>query len=304
MQNVYDEFSYGHHSPQAIRDFFSRTRQWKTVPKYAILIGDASFDPRNYLGFGSYDFLPTKLVPTAFLKTASDDWFADFSGTGIPSVAIGRIPARTPEEANAMVAKLIARSTPPADAWAQQVTIVNDWANGYPFESAADTIAGGIPSGIAKNRISLATTPNAAGAIVNSFNNGSLLTNYIGHGSVEIWSDWAFSSETAATLSNGNRQPFVVAMNCLNGYYHDLFTLSLAEALLKNPNGGAIGVWASSALSGVSGQLAVNLEFNRQVFGPNPPTIGDAILRAKAATANGDVRRTWILFGDPTMKLK
>ena len=59
-----------------------------------------------------------------------------------------------------------------------------------------------------------------------------------------------------------------------------------------------------SALSGVSGQLAVNLEFNRQVFGPNPPTIGDAILRAKAATANGDVRRTWILFGDPTMKLK
>jgi len=304
VQNVYDEFSYGHHSPQAIREFFSRTRQWKTVPKYAILIGDASFDPRNYLGFGSYDFLPTKLVPTAYMKTASDDWFADFAGTGIPSVAIGRIPARTPEEANAMVAKLVARSTPPADAWAQQVTIVNDWPNGYPFESAADSIAGSVPSSLTKNRISLATTPSAPGAIVNSFNNGSLLTNYIGHGSVEIWSDWAFSSQTASSLSNGNRLPFVVAMNCLNGYYHDLFTLSLAEALLKNPNGGAIGVWASSALSGVSGQLAVNLEFNRQVFGANPPTIGDAILRAKQATANGDVRRTWILFGDPTIRLK
>ncbi|HEX6100031.1 MAG TPA: SdrD B-like domain-containing protein [Thermoanaerobaculia bacterium] len=304
VQNVYDEFSYGHHSPQAIRDFLSRTRQWKTVPKYAILLGDASFDPRNYLGFGSYDFVPTKLVPTAYMKTASDDWFADFAGTGIPSIAIGRIPARTPEEANAMVAKLVARSTPPADAWAQQVTIVADYPNGYPFGMAADRIADGIPPGFAKNRISIATTPDAGNAIVSSFNNGSLITNYIGHGSVEIWSDWVFSSGAASTLANGNRLPFVVAMNCLNGYYHDLFTLSLAEALLKNPNGGAIGVWASSALSGTSGQLDVNLEFNRQVFGPTPTTIGDAILRAKQATANGDVRRTWILFGDPTMKLK
>lgn len=304
VQNVYDEFSFGHHSPQAIRDFLARTRNWKTVPKYAVLIGDASFDPRNYLGFGSFDFVPTKLVPTAYMKTASDDWFADFANTGIPAIAIGRIPARTPDEANAMVAKLVARSTPPADAWAKQVTIVADYANGYPFEAAADSIAAGIPSTFTKNRISIATNPNAANAIVDSFNNGSLLTNYIGHGSVEIWSNYAFSSWTAAALTNSNRQPFVVAMNCLNGYYHDLFTESLAEALLKNPNGGAIGVWASSSLSGTSAQLAVNLEFNRQLFGATPITIGDAILRAKQATSNGDVRRTWILFGDPTMKLK
>ncbi|HEX2832809.1 MAG TPA: SdrD B-like domain-containing protein [Thermoanaerobaculia bacterium] len=304
VQNVYDEFSYGHHSPQAIRDFLARTRSWKTVPKYAILLGDASFDPRNYLGFGSYDFVPTKLVPTAYMKTASDDWFADFTNTGIPAIAIGRIPARTPEEANAMIAKITARNTPPTGAWAQQVTIVADWPNGYPFDAAADSIAAGIPSTLGQNRISIASTPNAANAILDSFNNGSLLTNYIGHGSVELWSNWAFSSYAAQTLTNGNRLPFVVAMNCLNGYYHDLFTESLAEALLKNPNGGAIGVWASSSLSGTSGQLAVNLEFNRQVFGPTPITIGDAILRAKQASSNGDVRRTWILFGDPTMKLK
>jgi hypothetical protein len=203
-----------------------------------------------------------------------------------------------------MIAKLTARATPPTDAWAQQVVIVSDWDNGYPFQAAADSIAAGIPSGYTKQRISIATTPAPANAIVNSFNNGSLLTNFIGHGSVELWSTGYFGSGTASTLTNGNRLPFVVAMNCLNGYYHDLFTESLAEALLKNPNGGAVGVWASSALSGASGQLAVNLEFNRQVFGATPITIGDAILLAKQASSNQDVRRTWILFGDPTMKLK
>jgi hypothetical protein len=33
-------------------------------------------------------------------------------------------------------------------------------------------------------------------------------------------------------------------------------------------------------------------------------TLGEAVRRAKAATGDSDVRRTWILFGDPTTKLK
>jgi len=32
--------------------------------------------------------------------------------------------------------------------------------------------------------------------------------------------------------------------------------------------------------------------------------LGDATQRAKATVTAPDVRRTWILFGDPTMRLK
>ena len=32
--------------------------------------------------------------------------------------------------------------------------------------------------------------------------------------------------------------------------------------------------------------------------------VADAILKAKKVTTDRDVRRTWILFGDPTMKLR
>jgi hypothetical protein len=62
-------------------------------------------------------------------------------------------------------------------------------------------------------------------------------------------------------------------------------------------------VWASSALTSPDQQLLVNLELYRQIFA-GAPTIGDAILKAKKATTDRDVRRTWILFGDPTMKLR
>jgi hypothetical protein len=33
-------------------------------------------------------------------------------------------------------------------------------------------------------------------------------------------------------------------------------------------------------------------------------TLGEATARAKTATNDPDVRRTWIFFGDPTTKLK
>jgi hypothetical protein len=32
--------------------------------------------------------------------------------------------------------------------------------------------------------------------------------------------------------------------------------------------------------------------------------LGDAVRAAKSATPDADVRRTWILFGDPSMTLK
>src|SRR5579885_2953462 len=76
--------------------------------------------------------------------------------------------------------------------------------------------------------------------------NGQLLVNYNGHGSVEVWggSD-LFDDATASSLTNGNRLPVFVIMNCLNGFFHDVYTQSLAESLMLAQNGGAIAVWAS-----------------------------------------------------------
>ena len=62
----------------------------------------------NYLGFGFFDFVPTKIVVTSELKTASDDWFSDFSNTGFAQIATGRIPARTVSDAQIMVGKILA----------------------------------------------------------------------------------------------------------------------------------------------------------------------------------------------------
>jgi hypothetical protein len=304
VQNVYDEFTYGAHGPAAIRAFLQRaSTTWTKAPHYVILFGDASWDPRNYMGFANVDYMPTKLVPTLYLKTASDDWFADFNDNDSPAMAIGRLSVRTADEAAAIVGKLVRRATPPVDSWAKKVEIVTDQPGEIPFNTAGDQLTALVPGTLTADRIRIGGAGNPTTAITNAFNNGSLLTNYVGHGSVEIWSNYVFDSNMAAGLTNGDKLPFVVTMNCLNGYFHDMFTESLAEALMKSANGGAVGVWASSALTSPDQQLLVNLELYRQIFGGSP-TIGDAILKAKKATTDRDVRRTWILFGDPTMKLR
>ena len=41
----------------------------------------------------------------------------------------------------------------------------------------------------------------------------------------------------------------------------------------------------------------------KNIFSPTQ-TVSDAIRKAKLATTDRDVRRTWILFGDPTMKIR
>ena len=73
---------------------------------------------------------------------------------------------------------------------------------------------------------------------------------------------------------------------------------------MKNAGGGAVGVWASSALTPPNEQLRVDRELLRQFFSAPAQSIGDAVLKAKQVTTNPDVRRAWILFGDPTMKLQ
>ena len=93
-------------------------------------------------------------------------------------------------------------------------------------------------------------------------------------------------------------------MTCLNCYFQDPKLPSLGELLLKVNNGGAVSVWASSGMTDSGNQALMSQEFFRQLFGNPTLTIGQAIKAAKNAPVDNDIRRTWILFGDPAMRLK
>jgi len=301
VDDLYDEFNFGIRSPEAIRAFFALASGWKRPPSAFLLLGDASVDPRNYLGMGTFDYVPTKLVRTLLLRTASDDWFTDFNDDGIADIPVGRIPVDTPAEAALVIGKITSRGTP-SGVWANKALFVADSSPEFDFAAVGASLSHQLPPSMTSQTIDFAHTFNAHDDIVDAMNSGSLLATYIGHASVEIWANNAFSSSDATALTNGNRLPVVVALNCLNGYFHDVYTLSLAEALMKAPNGGAVAVWASSTLTEPDQQALMGHELFTNLFGS--ATLGQAVARAKFAATDPDVRKSWILFGDPTMKLR
>jgi signal peptidase I len=299
VDDVYDEFNFGIRDPQAIRAFMQHASRWKRAPRWLLLVGDASIDPRNDLGMGSFDFVPTKTVPTFYLKTAMDDWFTDFNGDLIADIPVGRIPVRTAADATRIFNRLTARGTP-TGAWADRALFVTDWWPDWDFAAGAAPAAAYLPSSFSQLWLGLDRP-----AILSALNDGHLLVNYLGHATTEFWySAGLFTSADAAAMTNGDKLPFVVAMNCLNGRFHDVYTESVAEAFMKAPNGGAIAVWASSGLTEPVPQAAMNQELFRLMFSPENPTLGEAVARAKAVMNDPDVRKTWILFGDPSMRLR
>jgi uncharacterized repeat protein (TIGR01451 family) len=303
VDDLYDEFNFGIRTPGAIRSFFQLAASWKRAPGAFMLLGDASVDPRNYIDQGTFDFTPTKLVTTSLLTTASDDWFTDFNGDGIADIPVGRIPVRTPEEAALVLGKIASRGTP-SGTWSKSALFVADHSPDFDFGSVAVSLSHLLPASITSQTVDYGTTASPHNDTVAAMNNGALLATYVGHASVEIWAESVFSSSDAATLTNGNRLPVVVALNCLNGLFHDIFTESLAEALLKAPNGGAVAVWASSGLTQPDQQALMGRALFQQLFGAEKLTLGQAVARAKVVATDPDVRKSWILFGDPTMKLR
>ena len=72
---IYDQFGFGNKSPEAIRRFVSEAgASWEVPPRFLLLAGGASFDPRGYLGTGREDFVPTRLFFTRkYHYEAADD---------------------------------------------------------------------------------------------------------------------------------------------------------------------------------------------------------------------------------------
>jgi peptidase C25-like protein len=302
--DVYDEFSFGEKTPLAIKSFLDYARRnWRVKPRYLLLMGDSSYDMKNYLGVGDFDLVPTKLVDNAFMETASDDWLADFNDDGIADFALGRLPARTLEEADMLVNKIISYEHGEPSKEALEVADSND---GFNFERVIDELGALLPADVRAAEIKRGQMGDAAAkaALLEALNRGQKLVSYAGHGSMNVWRGNLLTNDDALQLQNGKRLTFFVMMNCLNGYFVTPNADSLAEALLRADGGGAVAVWASTSVTYPDSQSVISQQLYRELFSNRSVRLGDAVLRAKTRSDDLDVRRSWILFADPTMQLR
>jgi hypothetical protein len=309
INDLYDEFNFGERSPFAIRQFLQTANQnWKKHPSYLLLNGRSSFDSRNYLGFGTLDLVPTRIVRSASLMTASDDWFSDFNESGMPTIATGRLPVSTLDEATTVIGKIAAYEGQSTNGtWTTNALMVADKDDTENFTQDTQTVQSKLPAGMNVTDVLTSTvgTTQARADILAAINSGQLLVNYLGHGSEEQWggSD-IFDTNSVNSLTNGSQLPVFLIMDCLNGFFQDVYAQPLGVALMLAPNGGAVGVLASSGLNQPSPQTKLDALVVQGAMNGQGTTLGDAIVRAKSHIGDLDVRRTFVLLGDPAMQVK
>jgi hypothetical protein len=191
--------------------------------------------------------------------------------------------------------------------WTSQALLVADVNDTENFTQDSEIVKAQLPSSLQVTDI-FATTMSADTArqdIITAINSGQLLVNYAGHGSEQQWSGEDLFDNTAATaLTNGSSLPVFLIMDCLNGFFQDVYEEPLAVTLMLAPNGGAVAVLASSGLNQPPPQTTLDKLIVQNAMHPSYPALGDAILQAKSAITDIGVRQTYNLLGDPAMQIK
>lgn len=304
VDDIYDEFNYGALSANSMRDFLQYAKNnWQTPPQYVLLIGDGSYDPRNYQGTGYWDLVPAKIVNTVYLETASDDAIVDFNDDGLAEMAIGRIPARTTAMVTTALTKTMTFEQPAMQMLSRGAIFAYDSSPDYDFGGMSVRLRDQLPVGTPAVMISRADA-NAPTTLINEINNGRYIVNYAGHGATGSWQGIFFVS-SVAQLTNQNDPTIFTMLTCLNGFFHNLTNESLAEKLLNHPTGGAASAWASSGTTTPDVQDVMGQRFYHQLALGNTTRMGDLIIDAKTAISGGrDVRLSWVLIGDPMLKVR
>jgi hypothetical protein len=316
VEDVYDEFANGEKDAAAIHDFLAYAwANWSPKPRYALLAGSASYNPRNYglSGAVSVDLVPTPLVETEYMETGSDDAFVTFSETNVPDIAVGRLPTSDANSAQQAVAKILGRALVGKDSRLLFVHDEDDPISNFTKQTARVRNALGgwreRSSTIARSNVYAEGSPQQAAAdavlhasLLTALQSGAAMVSYLGHGNQDGWSGSILTVDDISTLAASTEASVFFAGGCQNGYFVDQGAAFLAGALLSSPKGGAWAMVASSAPTDPGDEATLALHLWQGALLSGLP-LGDALVQAKGAITDPNVRASFELFGDPSARM-
>ena len=281
------------------------------VPISAVLlVGNASARPSE----NQTDIIPSPMLECRVIhhfgeetRLASDDWYGDFDGDGVPDAAVGRFPVARSDELESIVRKTIRYETETVPGpWCRRLQIVAGTGNFSPIldgvieSSVRHTLSETIPPSWqlsflhADWKSSFCPSPlDFRDELIASFEAAPLFWAYFGHGRHRMLDPLSTPLGYAPTLSGEDfprlrcRGTFPIAMLfCCYGGMLDRDTPSLAEEMILQ-NEGPVAVIAASRTTMPYGMSVFGVElFNGILDGQHAGAgtrleIGSLILHAK-----------------------
>lgn len=338
-KEIYNEFSSGTPDPTAIRNFakMQYDRGGGSL-RYLMLMGSASYLRREYYedktnNVPSYQSWSSLDPLTSYV---TDDYFGflddhDDINSTYPlaqlDIDIGRIPARTLEQATSVVDKIIGyHDTAAFGPWRNKLTLIADDEDLNIHLNDAEYHAALIHEDapvLSLNKIYLDAFIQESGtggnrypevnkAINHAIDLGTLIVNYSGHGgSVRLAQEAILDKTTVSAWQNEKKLPLFITATCDFAPFDDPSQISIGEDLLIGGSSGAIGLLTTTRLVFASSNRIINNNFLKYLLQQDAEgrysTLGEALKSSKNYTisTSGDYinTRKFTLLGDPAMKL-
>lgn len=345
-KEIYNEFSSGTQDVSAIRDFLKMLYDRASInnlPKYVLLMGDASYDYKNRLASNT-NFVPTSETNESIDKTSgycSDDFFGflddnedqnNFSNNQINTldIGIGRFPISKVSDAENIIAKIMNYDSPKSfGSWKNNMTFNADNGDGNMHLSDAEYMARYTTDStpvynaykiyVAGYNIESTPAgpraPDANNAVREQIYNGTFLMNYNGHGGPGGWcEERIFSMDDINIMTNFNKLPLFITATCDFAPFDNPSITSAGEILLSKSDGGAIALMTTTQLVYADQNRIMNYNYMKSGFEAydniHYPTLGDAYRVSKNLRYVTNVSeftaanfRKFALLGDPGLPL-
>lgn len=272
---------------------------------YIQLVGDAPQIPSLSSGGGGSD-------PTFSLVAGSDNY---------PDIFIGRFSAETTAEVTAQINKAITyeRDLTTSATWlSQAVGIASSEGGGSQGDNGESDIVhmNGIRTKLMNygySSVDQIYDPGASAATVTTnVNAGRGFINYVGHGSNTTWVTTGFSNTNALALTNGNKTPVIMDVACVNGNFVGI--TCFAEAWMRNANGGAVTIYASTINQSWNSPMRAQDEMTDLITTEQKFTAGGLYYNSSCkmmdiygnTTGSDGVNmfKTWHIFGDAALLVR
>ena len=343
---LYNEFSSGTPDATAYRRYlkmlYDRATTPNDKPRYLLLFGDGAWDNRmltsEWSGYNPDDYLLCYESENSFSQVncyVSDDFFCllddeeviqttngnSTTYAGKPDVAVGRLPARTPDEAKTLVDKIISYAQNEyAGPWQNEICMMGDDGNDNSHMKTADKVATMIESTYpnynvdkiywdAYQRTSSSTGysyPDVTRLIKQQLQNGALMMNYCGHGAAYAMSHELVMKLTDFESQQSNYLPLWMTASC-DIMPFDGQEENIGETVMLNSKGGGIAFFGTTRTVYATYNEVMNLAFTKHVLTPGM-AIGEAVRLAKRELVEKSSDLTcnklqYTLLGDPALQL-
>jgi len=324
LKQIYTEFSQGRVSSKALKDFILYTvNNWDSRPRYVLILGDATYDPKNVLN----QTLETDLIPMPMISGLNSDfgslsWFVTPKGESKSELPIGWIPSSHTSDIYSYFQKVIdyenGISSPDIDKVKHATFIAGKDELNENFASKLSLLAKTLTSAhnqYSSDLLDQATSISNAEAkiqVTNAFAEGPLFLTYYGHGAENMWGRNIFTNNDASLLSN-SKLPIVLALNCLNAKFYDSKTnlKSFGEKIIFNSEGGGIVFLGSTTMTAPTTQMNLATSFYNYLAdstskGIQDIRLGDIMFKAKSSQPEDlmskDTVQSFALIGDPSLR--